>query len=108
MDQSYLINKRLRRAFLGYDVEEVDAFIDEIIRDMDRREQELGVARLRIRILLEELESHGLIRNKAEGSASTDHVAEQQAAAQDASEERNSQSPQTETITEDQTTKTDE
>lgn len=65
MDKDTIINKHFQRAFLGYDVEEVDAFLDEVIRDMDRREQELGVARLRIKILLEELENHGLISRRA-------------------------------------------
>ncbi len=62
MDKQKIINKHFQRSFLGYDVEEVDAFLDEIIRDMERAEQEMGIARLRIRMLLEELETHGLLK----------------------------------------------
>lgn len=65
MDKERIINQHFHRSILGYDVEEVDAFLDEIIREMDRREQELGIARLRIKILLEELENHGLIKNRS-------------------------------------------
>jgi DivIVA domain-containing protein len=74
MDKDTIINKHFQRAFLGYDVEEVDAFLDEVIRDLDRRKQELGVARLRIKILLEELENHGLISRRAGGAKKTEAV----------------------------------
>ncbi len=66
MNKEKIVNKHFHRAILGYDVEEVDAFLDEVIRDMEHTEQELNVARLRIRILLGELESHGLIKAKPE------------------------------------------
>ncbi|HOF99532.1 MAG: Cell cycle protein GpsB [Firmicutes bacterium ADurb.Bin248] len=62
MDKEKIVNKRFRRSFLGYDIEEVDAFLDDIIREFDRRDQEAGVARLRIRMLLEELACRGPIR----------------------------------------------
>ncbi len=67
MDREKIINKHFHRAFLGYDAEEVDAFLDEILREMDRADQELGIARLRIRILLEELEARGVIPARREG-----------------------------------------
>lgn len=69
MDKQKIVNKHFQRAFLGYDVEEVDAFLDEIIRDMERADQELGIAKLRIRMLLEELENHGLIKCRRSADA---------------------------------------
>ncbi len=65
MDKQKIINKHFSRAIMGYDVEEVDAFLDELIRDMDRADQELGVAKLRIRMLLGELQEHGLLKGRA-------------------------------------------
>ncbi|HWQ58778.1 MAG TPA: DivIVA domain-containing protein [Clostridia bacterium] len=66
MDKKKIIDKDFQRSFLGYDVEEVDAFLDEIIRDMDRQEQEMGVLRLRVRMLLEELACRGPVRRAPE------------------------------------------
>ena len=76
MNKDTIVNKHFQRSFPGYDVEEVDAFLDEIVRDMDRREQELGILKLRIKILLEELEGRGLINRKA--GTTTKTVPEQQ------------------------------
>ncbi len=56
MNKDQIVNKQFSKAFLGYDVAEVDAFLDEIVRDNDRARQELDVARLRIKMLAEELE----------------------------------------------------
>ncbi len=50
-----IINRKFSRAFQGYDIGEVDAFLDEIIRDMERMEQELQLLELRNKMLLEEL-----------------------------------------------------
>ena len=56
MNRDVIINKTFTRAFLGYDAGEVDSFLDEVIREFDRMKQELDVARLRNKMLLEELE----------------------------------------------------
>ena len=56
MNRDVIINKTFTRAFLGYDAGEVDSFLDEVIREFDRIKQELDVARLRNKMLLEELE----------------------------------------------------
>lgn len=53
-----IINKQFSRAFWGYDIGEVDTFLDEIVRANERAEQELEIAQLRIRMLLEELEHY--------------------------------------------------
>lgn len=50
-----IINKQFSRAFWGYDIGEVDAFLDEIVRANERAEQELEIAQLRIKMLLDEL-----------------------------------------------------
>lgn len=55
MNRDVIINKTFTRAFLGYDAGEVDSFLDEVIREFDRIKQELDVARLRNKMLLEEL-----------------------------------------------------
>ncbi len=56
MNRDVIINKTFTRAFFGYDAGEVDSFLDEVIREFDRIKQELDVARLRNKMLLEELE----------------------------------------------------
>lgn len=56
MNRDVIINKTFTCAFLGYDAGEVDSFLDEVIREFDRIKQELDVARLRNKMLLEELE----------------------------------------------------
>lgn len=53
-----IINRQFSRAFWGYDIGEVDEFLDEIIRGNERAEQELEIAQLRIKMLLEELEHY--------------------------------------------------
>ena len=50
-----IVNRKFSRAFQGYDIGEVDAFLDEIIRDMERMEQELQLLELRNKMLLAEL-----------------------------------------------------
>ena len=46
-----IVNRKFSRAFQGYDIGEVDAFLDEIIRDMERMEQELQLLELRNKML---------------------------------------------------------
>ena len=44
MKRIELINKKFPHAFWGYDVTEVDLFLDEIIREFDRLHNELDIA----------------------------------------------------------------
>ena len=53
-----IINKQFSRAFWGYDIGEVDEFLDDIVRSNERAEQELEIAQLRIKMLLEELQHY--------------------------------------------------
>ena len=50
-----IVHRKFSRAFQGYDIGEVDAFLDEIIRAMERMAQELQLLELRNKMLLEEL-----------------------------------------------------
>ena len=67
MTRDVIINKVFTRAFMGYDAAEVDNFLDEVIREFDRMKQELDVARLRNKMLLDELE-----RYRADAAAKTE------------------------------------
>lgn len=44
MKRIEIINKEFPHAFWGYDVTEVDLFLDEIIREFDRLHNELDIA----------------------------------------------------------------
>ena len=64
-----IINRQFSRAFWGYDIGEVDEFLDEIIRGNERAEQELEIAQLRIKMLLENCKYFSRYTRKAEGRA---------------------------------------
>ena len=55
MQAKEIIAHQFSRSFRGYDIAEVDAFLDEIVRDQERIEQELQLLELRNKMLLEEL-----------------------------------------------------
>lgn len=55
MQAEDIIKRRFSRAFRGYDIGEVDAFLDEILRDQERVEQQMQLLELRNKMLLEEL-----------------------------------------------------
>lgn len=46
MDRNEIINKEFSHSFWGYDVVEVDLFLDEVIRELDRLHNELDIASL--------------------------------------------------------------
>ncbi|MBE5785181.1 MAG: GNAT family N-acetyltransferase [Clostridiales bacterium] len=50
-----IVNKQFSRAFWGYDIGEVDEFLDDIVRAYECMEQELDLAQLRIKMLLDEI-----------------------------------------------------
>ena len=62
-----IVNKQFSRAFWGYDIGEVDEFLDDIVRSNERMEQELEVAQLRIKMLLQEIEAYTGKPAQAEG-----------------------------------------
>ncbi len=55
MQAQEIIGRKFSRSFRGYDIGEVDAFLDEILRDQERMEQEIQILEIRNRMLLEEL-----------------------------------------------------
>jgi len=55
-----IAKRRFSRAFRGYDISEVDTFLDEIIKDMERTEQDIKILQLRNQVLLERLAKHGI------------------------------------------------
>ena len=46
MDKNDIINKEFTHAFWGYDVIEVDLFLDEVIRELERLRNELDIAQM--------------------------------------------------------------
>ena len=51
-----IIQKQFSRAFRGYEIGEVDAFLDEIIRDAERTEQDMQLMKLKNKMLQEQLD----------------------------------------------------
>ncbi len=56
-----IANKSFRRTFLGYDLEQVDDFLDEIIRQMQQMEQERRELTATLDYLVGELRSAGIV-----------------------------------------------
>ena len=60
MKISDIANRKFSRAFMGYNIMEVDAFLDEIAKDIERREQDIKLLELRNEILIERLAASGI------------------------------------------------
>ena len=56
-----IANKSFRRTFLGYDLEEVDEFLDEIIQQIQQMEQERRELTDTIDYLVGELRNAGIV-----------------------------------------------
>ena len=56
-----IANKSFRRTFLGYDLEQVDDFLDEIINQMQQMEQERQELTDTIDYLVGELKNAGIV-----------------------------------------------
>ena len=56
-----IANKSFRRTFLGYDLEEVDGFLDEIIRQIQQMEQERRELTDTLDYLVGELRNAGIV-----------------------------------------------
>ena len=61
MTAEAIANKSFRRTFLGYDLEEVDDFLDEIIRQIQQMEQERRELTDTIDYLVGELKNAGIV-----------------------------------------------
>lgn len=55
MNRSDIIHKKFSRAFRGYEPSEVDAFLDDIVREMDLLEQAVKLAETREELLESQL-----------------------------------------------------
>ncbi|MBR5292337.1 MAG: DivIVA domain-containing protein [Clostridia bacterium] len=60
MKISDIANRKFSRAFMGYNIGEVDAFLDEIAKDIERREQDIKLLELRNEMLIERLAASGV------------------------------------------------
>ena len=47
MNRNDIIKRKFSHSFFGYDVEDVDLFLDEVIREMDRIHNELDIETLK-------------------------------------------------------------
>ncbi len=56
MKKQDIIQKQFSRAFRGYEIGEVDAFLDEVIRDMERIEQDMQLMKLKNKMLQEQID----------------------------------------------------
>ena len=61
-----IANKSFRRTFLGYDLEQVDDFLDEIIRQIQQMEQERRELTDTIDYLVGELKNAGIVTMERE------------------------------------------
>lgn len=57
MDIQQIKNKSFAHSFHGYDVREVDAFLDDVAEELEKRESENKLMILRIEALLERIEA---------------------------------------------------
>lgn len=60
MKTSDIIEKQFNRAFWGYDIVEVDRFLDEIVKELEHMEQENKLLELRNQTLLERMAQGGV------------------------------------------------
>lgn len=66
MKISDIVNKEFSRSFMGYDMREVDCFLDEIIEQMETYERERQEMLTAMEYLLRELEQFDDIADDAE------------------------------------------
>jgi len=74
MKISDIANRKFSQAFMGYNISEVDEFLDEIAKDIERREQDIKLLELRNEMLIERLAANGvsLAADKAENTEKAD------------------------------------
>ena len=60
MKISDIIEKQFNRAFWGYDIVEVDQFLDEIVKEFEHMEQENKLLELRNQMLLDRMARDGV------------------------------------------------
>ncbi len=60
MKKSDIIEKQFNRAVWGYDIVEVDQFLDEIVKELEHMEQENKLLELRNQMLLDRMARDGV------------------------------------------------
>lgn len=60
MKPNDIIEKQFNRAFWGYDIIEVDRFLDEVSKELERMEQENKLLELRNQMLLDRMAAGGV------------------------------------------------
>ena len=60
MKKSDIIDKQFNRALWGYDIVEVDQFLDEIVKELEHMEQENKLLELRNQMLLDRMARDGV------------------------------------------------
>ena len=60
MKKSDIIEKQVNRACWGYDIVEVDQFLDEIVKELEHMEQENKLLELRNQMLLDRMARDGV------------------------------------------------
>ena len=60
MKKSDIIEKQFNRAIWGYDIVEVDQFLDEIVKELEHMEQENKLLELRNQMLLDRMARDGV------------------------------------------------
>ena len=71
MKKSDIIEKQFNRAFWGYDIVEVDQFLDEIVKELEHMEQENKLLELRNQMLLDRGTEYPLARKIKSNRKST-------------------------------------
>ncbi|MDR1619527.1 MAG: DivIVA domain-containing protein [Clostridiales bacterium] len=61
-----IVKQRFTKVFRGYDIQEVDVFLDEIIRALDALEKERAVLLSRVEALLNELDKYDALLKGAQ------------------------------------------
>lgn len=77
-----IVRQRFTKVFRGYDVQEVDIFLDEVIRTLDELERDRNVLLSRVEALLNELDRYdALLTGKTQAAAAMFEPQQQLAAA---------------------------
>jgi DivIVA domain-containing protein len=62
-----IVKARFTKVFRGYDVQEVDLFLDEVIRTLDEMEQERNLLLSRMEALLAQLDEYDALLQSGNG-----------------------------------------
>lgn len=72
MQKREIIDRKFSRAFQGYDIAEVDFFLDELYREFSLMENEIASLKERVEELSAELPENGLLLDEGREGAQSD------------------------------------